>query len=97
MGAFAQRKKQSREDCYWNADKLAHDRYLGLNDMRGWNLYAHVAPFADCGKFTPPEGTAILCVARPPAKRPGPFGYVWDRECVARKRFELGPKTGRKL
>jgi hypothetical protein len=76
---------------------FAHGQYLGLTDMSGWNLYARAAPFADCRKFTPPEGTAILCEERPPAKRPGPFGYVWDLECVARKRFELGPKTGRKL
>jgi hypothetical protein len=65
--------------------------------MSGWNLYARAAPFADCRRFTPPEGTAVLCDERPPAKRPGPFGYVWDLECVARKRFELGPKTGGKL
>jgi len=70
---------------------------LGLTDISGWNLYSRVAPFADCGKFTPPEGTAILCQERPPSKRPGPFGYVWDLESVPRKRFELGPKTGRKL
>jgi hypothetical protein len=76
---------------------FAHGQYLGLTDMSGWNLYARAAPFADCRKFTPPEGTAILCEERPPAKRPGPFGYVWDLECVARKRFELGPKTGVKL
>ena len=76
---------------------LAHGQYLGLTDMSGWNLYARVAPFADCKKFTPPQGTAILCEERPSSNRPGPFGYVWDLECVARKRFELGPKTGVKL
>jgi hypothetical protein len=75
----------------------AHGQYLGLTDMSGWNLYARVAPFADCGKFTPPEGTAILCEERPPSKRPGPFGYVWDLESVPRKHFELSPETGRKL
>jgi hypothetical protein len=76
---------------------FARGQYLGLTDMNGWNLYARVAPFADCRKFTPPEGTAILCDERPPAKRPGPFGYVWDPECVARKHFELGPKASRTL
>jgi hypothetical protein len=78
--------------CYFT-----HGQYLGLTDMSGWNLYARVAPFADCRKFIPPEGTAILCEERPATSRPGPFGYVWDLECVARKNFELGPKTGRKL
>jgi hypothetical protein len=76
---------------------FVHGQYLGLSDMSGWNLYARVAPFADCTKFVPPEGTAILCEARPPSDRPGPFGYVWDLESVPRKRFELGPKTGRQL
>jgi hypothetical protein len=76
---------------------VSHGQYLGLTDMSGWNLYARVAPFADCRKFTPPEGTAILCEERAPSTRPGPFGYVWDPESVPRKRFELGPKTGRKL
>ena len=74
-----------------------HGQYLGLTDMSGWNLYARVAPFADCRKFVPPEGTAILCEERSPANRPAPFGYVWDLESVPRKHFELGPKTGRQL
>jgi len=76
---------------------FAHGQYLGLTDMSGWNLYARVAPFADCRKFTPPQGTAILCEERPASDRPGPFGYVWDLESVPRKHFELAPKTGQKL
>jgi len=76
---------------------FAHGQYLGLTDMSGWNLYSRVAPFADCGKFTPPEGTAILCDERPPSQRPGPFGYVWDPKNIAANHFEWGPKTGRKL
>jgi len=88
MGVFA---------LYIGGFYVSHGQYLGLTDMSGWNLYSRVAPFADCAKFTPPEGTAILCEERPPSKRPGPFGYVWDLESVSRKRFELGPKTGRIL
>lgn len=82
---------------YFGAFKLSHGQYLGLSDMRGWNLYSRVAPFADCQKFNPPEGTAILCEQRAPADRPGPFGYVWDLTSVPRVSFELGPVTGRKL
>jgi hypothetical protein len=74
-----------------------HGQYLGLSDMRGWNLYSRVAPFADCRKFDPPEGTMILCEQRAPAERPGPFGYVWDLSSVPRVNFELGPESGRKL
>ena len=65
--------------------------------MRGWNLYSRIAPFADCRKFDPPEGTSILCEQRAPADRPGPFGYVWDLNSVPRVSFELGPDSGRKL
>jgi len=76
---------------------LSGGRYLGISDMRGWNLYSRVAPFADCSKFTPPKGTEVLCEARAPSERPGPFGYVWDLQSVPRRTFELGPETGRKL
>jgi hypothetical protein len=82
---------------YIGAFLLAGGEYLGLSDMRGWNLYSRVAPFADCEKFQPPTGTIVLCEQRAPAERPGPFGYVWDLESVPRKTFTLGPATGKKL
>lgn len=82
---------------YWIAFVLSGGKYLGLSDMRGWNLYGRVAPFADCQKFLVPEGTAILCEERPVPQRPGPFGYVWDLNSTARRNFELGPTTGKKL
>ena len=82
---------------YIGAAKITHGQYLGLSDMRGWNLYSRVAPFADCRKFNPPEGTNILCEERAPADRPGPFGYVWDLDSVPRVSFKLGPETGDKL
>jgi len=83
--------------CYWSAYKLAHGRYLGLSDMRGWNLYARAAPFADCSKFQAPAGTEILCEQRRPSERPGPFGYVWDLTSTPRQRFVLGPESSRRL
>jgi hypothetical protein len=82
---------------YVGACKATHGQYLGLADMRGWNLYSRIAPFADCRKFDPPEGTSILCEERAPADRPGPFGYVWDVNSVPRTSFEMGPESGRKL
>jgi hypothetical protein len=82
---------------YLGAFKITHGQYLGLCDMGGWNLYSRIAPFADCRKFDPPEGTKILCEQRAPADRPGPFGYVWDLSSVPRVSFELGPESGRKL
>jgi hypothetical protein len=82
---------------YFVGFKLAHGKYRGLSDMRGWNLYSRVAPFADCKEFSPPAGTAILCEQTPPAERAGPFFYVWDSNSIARRHFRLGPKTGEQL
>lgn len=82
---------------YIGAFLVTGGQYLGLSDMRGWNLYSRVAPFADCRKFQPPPETMVLCEERKPSKRPGPFGYVWDVESVPRKTFALGPETGGKL
>lgn len=83
--------------CYLAAFLLSGGKYLGLADMRGWNVYSRVAPFADCSRFIPPKGTARLCEQRPFAERPGPFGYVWDSESIARRKFPLGPESGKKL
>jgi hypothetical protein len=82
---------------YWLGYLAVGGRYLGFCDMTGWNLYARIAPFADCGKFMPPAGTSILCEEIPPAQRPGPFGYVWDVNSVPRRNFPLTPKGGEKL
>jgi hypothetical protein len=52
--------------------------YTGITRAGGWNLYGRVAPFADCGRFTPPEGTRALCEETPEAARPGPNSYIFD-------------------
>ncbi len=57
---------------YFGAFALSDGRYAGLTDFAGWNLYSRVAPFADCSRFDPPEGTEVLCEDVPPAERPGP-------------------------
>jgi hypothetical protein len=82
---------------YVGSYHIADGRYLGLTDMRGWNLYGRVAPFADCSEFTPPSGTRALCDERPPDQRPGPFGYIWDENSISRRAFPVGPETGEKL
>lgn len=45
--------------------------YGGFTGAGYIDLYAMVAPFADCSKFTPPAGTRQLCISLPPDKRPG--------------------------
>jgi hypothetical protein len=80
---------------YVTAFEVKGGRYLGLSDMRGWNLYARVAPFADCSKFTPPANTRVLCERTPPAQRQGPFEYVWDPNSIAVRNFRPeDPSTG---
>ena len=65
--------------------------------MRGWNLYARVAPFADCAQFSPPKKTSVLCETTPIAARPGAFGYVWNANSIARRHFALNPKAPKLL
>src|SRR4051812_9755328 len=58
---------------------FANDRttgYAGITRAGSWNLYGRVGPFAECSKFTPPEGTRKLCQRTPPDKRPNPGAYV---------------------
>lgn len=56
----------------------AETGYTGLTRTGIWNLYGRAAPFADCDKFTPPEGTEVLCEDIPEESRTYPFGYVYD-------------------
>jgi hypothetical protein len=47
-----------------------HTGYWGVTTPAGaWNLYARVAPFANCHKFTPPPGTSVLCESTPASQR----------------------------
>ena len=82
---------------YAAACSAVDGKFWGLSDMSGWNVYSRVAPFADCGQFTPPPGSEMLCEDRPPASRPGPFGYVWDKNSIGRRHFKLGPNTSDQL
>lgn len=52
----------------------AHQQSQGYGGFAGtgyFDLYARVAPFAECSKFTPPAGTRKLCISTPPDQRPG--------------------------
>jgi len=51
---------------------------FGLSRFGGWPLYARVAPIADCHRFHPPAGTAVLCEKMPISQRPGPDFYLWN-------------------
>lgn len=78
---------------YATVFELADGKRLGLANMSGWNMYARVAPFADCTQFTPPPGTRRLCESTPPAERVGSLGYQWDENTIGRREFPIGPET----
>ncbi len=57
----------------------AHADAVGYGGFTGsgyFDLYARVAPFAECSRFHPPGGTARLCIATPRARREG--HDVWE-------------------
>ena len=66
--------------------------YVGLFDMSGFHLYARVAPFADCSKFTPPPSTNKICQSTPPELREGPEYYEWDLSSPVRREFLSHPR-----
>jgi hypothetical protein len=65
----------------------AHTGYFGLSEATGWALYSRVAPFADCTRFEPPEGTEALCETTAEAERPGPDFYGWEAGSPARRLY----------
>jgi hypothetical protein len=50
----------------------------GLSRNGIWNLYGRVAPFADCGKFSPPPSTEVLCEEIPRSQRPLTYQYTFN-------------------
>jgi hypothetical protein len=57
----------------------AHKRDVGswgFASASYFDLYGRVAPWADCSKFTPPPGTAKLCINTPVAQRQGTEAWV---------------------
>jgi hypothetical protein len=75
---------------YLLAFQVSGGRYLGLWDMRGWNLYARIAPFVQCDRFDVPDGAQVLCESTPPADRPGSFFYSQDFTSPAFRAFHEG-------
>lgn len=65
----------------------AKNGYFGFTDGSGRVLLGRVSPFADCTKFTPPEGSEVLCEDTPTEKRPGSDFYIWDGASPAWEEF----------
>jgi Dolichyl-phosphate-mannose-protein mannosyltransferase len=61
--------------------------YTGLTPAGAWNMYGRVGPFADCDRFTPPDGTRRLCEDTPEDERQGPNSYVFGPDTPAIKAF----------
>jgi 4-amino-4-deoxy-L-arabinose transferase-like glycosyltransferase len=74
----------------------AHDESQGYGGFTGagyFDLYARVAPFADCSKFTPPAGTAKLCIHIPRSQRPGHDFWEFSGSSPAVQAFGEGDVT----
>ncbi len=80
--------------AYATANSIDHSRF-GVTPSPGWRLYARVAPFADCSKFTPPQGTESLCESKPAADRYGSGWYLFDPKSPASRLYgQLGETRG---
>jgi hypothetical protein len=78
---------------YVLAFQVSGGRYLGLWDMKGWSLYARVAPFAQCDRFEVPNGAQVLCESTPPADRRGSFFYSSGFASPAVRAFHRSPQA----
>jgi hypothetical protein len=75
--------------------------FYGVTGSGGRFLYARVAPFADCSKFSVPKDERILCPTQPVGRRPTSAGstvefYMWDRKGSPIYRID-GEEQQRKL
>ena len=81
--------------AYATASSAINGRFE-VAPAQGWHLYGRAAPFADCTRFDPPEGTEPLCEARPPERRPGLDFYLFDGTAPAYREFgALGEQDGK--
>jgi hypothetical protein len=71
--------------------------YFGLSEASGWALYSRVAPFADCTRFDPPEGTRGLCERTPIDARPGADFYGHEPGSPARRLYGEPPAGDEQL
>jgi hypothetical protein len=71
--------------------------YFGLSEASGWALYSRVAPFADCTRFDPPEGTRALCERTPVDARPGADFYGHEPGSPARRLYGEPPAGDEQL
>jgi hypothetical protein len=71
--------------------------YFGLSEASGWALYSRVAPFADCTRFDPPEGTRALCEQTPVDARPGADFYAHEPGSPARRLYGEPPAGNDRL
>ena len=61
----------------WASQALMRSSLRTIVEGSGWVLYARAAEFADCRRFTPPGGTAVLCDRTPQSRRRGPGYYLY--------------------
>ena len=74
----------------FGAANAAFGPRFGIEPSPGWYLYARVAQFANCDRFTPPPGTAQLCQRTPTATRPSAYYYQEIRKASPALRLTGG-------
>ncbi len=70
---------------------VAHETQTGVFNFTSdgnLQLYGRVSAWADCKKFTPPPGTADLCIKEPVSERPG-YNY-WEYTAASPIRSAFG-------
>lgn len=61
----------------YQAAEYAVNGTTGLSRHGAWHLYARVAGFADCSRFTPPADTKVICERAPRSQRGTVDGYLF--------------------
>lgn len=70
-----------------------HSHYgtYSITGFGGRYLYARVAPFADCTKFSVPLSERVLCPKQPVGRRPTIEQFMWSKELSPAYRLVVPP------
>jgi hypothetical protein len=70
----------------------SHPGVYSVTGYGGRFLYARVAPFADCSRFSVPARERVLCPRQPLGHRPSVEFFMWDHDSPV-YRLPLGDRT----
>jgi hypothetical protein len=76
---------------------VVHDASTGdfsFDSIGNLDLYGRVAPWADCSKFTPPAGTANLCISQPVSQRLGSQWWMFGSQSPVMRVYGMAVHPG---